>query len=116
MTRLILFTVVAVTAFSSCSVYRSGEKTYTADDVYYSPTRPGAAAAYVETDRQNGNGYYRTDDTYNSDDRWLRMRVRDRYRWSAFDDYAWNDWTYGSMAYSSPFSYSPYYFNNYWNN
>ena len=114
MSRLILFTVLAVTALSSCSVYRYGDKTNTPDDVYYSPTRPGAAAAYVETDRQNGNGYYNTGDSYSYDDRWLRMRVRDRYRWNAFDDY---DWNYGGMMYNPYYasSYNPYYFNSYWN-
>jgi uncharacterized membrane protein YgcG len=118
MSRLLLFTALAVTAFTSCSVYRSGQ-TKTPDDVYYSPARE--VAAYVETERKR-DGYYRADDYSSSDDRWLRMRVRDRYRWSAFDDYDWNDWRYNSWA-TGAYSYSPYswgfnsYFSNYyyWN-
>lgn len=110
MSRLLLFTALAVTAFTSCSVYRSGQ-TKTPDDVYYSPAREGAA--YVETEKKR-DGYYRADDYSSYDDRWLRMRVRDRYRWSAFDDYDWNDWRYNSWAFNS-YSYNPYYFNNYWN-
>ena len=113
MSRLLLFTAIAVTAFSSCSVYRSGQ-TKTPDDVYYSPAREGAA--YVETE-QKRDGYYRADDYSSYDDRWLRMRVRDRYRWSAFDDYDWNynSWAYGPYSYN----YNPYWnyslgFNNYW--
>jgi hypothetical protein len=114
MARLLLFIAVAVTALSSCSVYRSGETTKTPDDVYYSPAKPGAA--YVEVEKKQDNGYYRGADAYNTyDDRWLRMRVSNRYRWSSFDDYDWNDWRYSSFA-NSAFSYSPYYFNNYWNN
>lgn len=120
MSRLILFTALALTAFTSCSVYRSGQ-TNTPDDVYYSPAREGAA--YVETEKKR-DGYYRGEDAYaNSyDDRWLRMRVRDRYRWSAFDDYdlAWNNPYYSTMRYGMGYSYNPYWnygigFNNYWN-
>jgi hypothetical protein len=117
MSRLLLFTALAVTAFSSCSVYRSGQ-TKTPDDVYYSPAKEGAA--YVETEKKERDGYYRADDN-SSDDRWLRMRVRDRYRWSAFDDYDWNDWRYNNWSYNS-YAYNPYnpysfnsYFTSYWN-
>lgn len=114
MSRLLLFTAIAVTAFSSCSVYRSGQ-TKTPDDVYYSPAREGAA--YVETEKKR-DGYYQADEYHNSyDDRWLRMRVRDRYRWSAFDDY---DWNYNNSWAYSPYAYNSYSwglgFNNYWNN
>jgi hypothetical protein len=108
MSRLILFIAIAVIGLSSCSVYRSGQ-TRTPDDVYYSPAREGAGAAYVETD-QRRDGSYRGGDDYSYDDRWLRMRVRDRYRWSAFDDY---DWNYNPMAYG-PYSYYNS-FNPYWN-
>lgn len=116
MSRLILFTAIAVTAFTSCSVYRSGQ-TRTPDDVYYSPAREGAA--YVETEKKR-DGYYQADEYASSyDDRWLRMRVRDRYRWSAFDDYDWNDWRYSNWATGAYYGYSPYYgslgFNRYWN-
>lgn len=115
MSRLLLFTALAVTAFTSCGVYKSGQ-TNTPDDVYYSPAR-GGGAAYVETETKR-DGYYRADDSYSYDDRWLRMRVRDRYRWSAFDDYDWNDWRYNSWNYS-PYSYgygvgyNPFYYNNF---
>jgi hypothetical protein len=119
--RIILLGLT-VAAFSSCSTaYRTGQ---TPDDVYFSPVRETAAYAKVE-DEDEPN--YRTQDTYrsndyvNAEDRWLRMRVRNPYRWSAFDDYGSNDWRYNSWNYNS---YSPYYsyspfntyspFNNYW--
>lgn len=128
MSRLLLFTAITLTAFTSCSVYRSGETTNTPDDVYYSPARGGGAAAYVETDRQrdgyrnnsSNNNYY--DNSYGYDDYWLRMRVRDRYRWSAFDDYDWNDWRYNPYNYNNfgygsnlgvGFGYNPFYYNNF---
>lgn len=111
MSRLLLFTALAVTAFSSCSVSRSGQ-TKTPDDVYYSPARDGAA--YVETEKKR-DGYRSEEYSNSSDDRWLRMRVRDRYRWSAFDDYDWNDyryssWNMGAYGYAG---YNPFYYNNF---
>jgi hypothetical protein len=63
--------------------YKSGQ---TPDDVDYSPEREGAA--YVET--KPSNNRYQSYEYDNADDRWLRMRVRNPYRWNAFDDYDWN--------------------------
>jgi hypothetical protein len=108
------FYIAAVSAaivLSSCSVYRSGQ---TPDDVYYSPAREKAAPAYVEADngRDDGRRYEERTPTYSgyddyasADDRWLMMRVRNRSRWSVFDDY-----DYGYGGYGSGFGsyYSPY--------
>jgi uncharacterized membrane protein YgcG len=82
--------------------------------VYYSPARQGAAYANVEQQR-DGRGSYQSNqrnDYYSPDDRWLRMRVMNRSRWSAFDDYDWNDWRYNTWSYNYN---SPYGWNNYWN-
>lgn len=110
---IILTALIGIAALSSCSTaYRTGQ---TPDDVYYSPARGGAAAAYATTDqRRDGRGSYqaRGNDYYSYDDRWLRMRVSNRYRWSAFDDYDWNDWRYNTWSYNY---YNPYGWNNYWN-
>ena len=112
--RIILLGI-SVATFCSCSTaYRTGQ---TPDDVYYSPAKETEAYVKVEN---NDQPKYRTEDRYrsneyvNPDDRWLRMRVRNRYRWSSFDDYEWNDWRYNSWGYNSYHTYSP--FNSYWNN
>lgn len=112
--RIILLGLV-VAAFSSCSsAYRTGQ---TPDDVYFSPARE--SAAYVKTEN-NDDTRYRNEEYVNPDDRWLRMRVRNRYRWSTFDDYAYNDWRYNTWSHNSYYSYSPFNtyspFNNYWSN
>jgi hypothetical protein len=149
MRTYILAAATALTALTSCSVYRSGQ---TPDDVYYSPGRAKESAAYVEAsgDRDDGHRSYNNQRSYNGyddyatpDDRWLMMRVRDRYRWSAFDDYnyyspynSWyspyNSWSYGigyaypgiglGFGYYDPFGYSYhnrfndyYYWNSYYN-
>ena len=108
--RTVLPAIIAIAAFSGCvSAYRTGQ---TPDDVYYSPAREGAAYAQIDQ-RRDGRGSYRNNDYYSYDDRWLRMRVANRYRWSAFDDYDWYDWRYNTWSYHH---YSPYYWNTYWNN
>jgi len=137
----------AVVLLSSCSVYRSGQ---TPDDVYYSPAREqrAVAAGYVPADggredgrryndRQTYQGY---DDFATAEDRWLMMRVRNRSRWSVFDDYnyysPYNHMGWGGfypsigmgygLGYGMGFGmgyggYNPYgfnyynHFNNFWN-
>lgn len=102
-----LLVILAAAALSSCtSVYKSGQ---TPDDVYYSPARGGEE--YVEA-RKEDNRRYRSYEYDDVDDRWLRMRVRNPYRWNAFDNYDFfmpNSWA----TWNSPYSYN---WNSYWNN
>jgi len=135
MKSIIIAAVTAVVALTSCSVYRSGQ---TPDDVYFSPGKK-EQAAYVET---NDVKRYNNQPTYNgyndyatADDRWLMMRVRNRSRWSYFDDYNYyNPYSsfgyggyggYGSMGYGYQPGisfglgfgsfYDPYSSSYYWN-
>lgn len=117
MRSLILTSALAVTILGSCSVYREGQ---TPDDVYFSPGRSSQEAAYVEANDGRNDGQRYEDRSYNgyddyatADDRWLMMRVRNRSRWSYFDDYnyytpygfGYNGWGgyggygYGGMGY-----------------
>ncbi|MBA4168556.1 MAG: hypothetical protein H0X41_13605, partial [Chitinophagaceae bacterium] len=111
-----------VICLTSCSTYRGAQ---TPDDMYYSSspkvaTGSGAAAKdeYVQGNSSRNDGRYDQssyngyDDYANSDDRWLMMRVRDRSRWSVFDDYnyysPYNDFAYGGMGgYGMGYGYSP---------
>ncbi|MBC7848275.1 MAG: hypothetical protein H7Y31_01000 [Chitinophagaceae bacterium] len=105
LSRLFMLILVAA-AFSSCSTsYKSGQ---TPDDVYYSPAKETAAYADLSKDNRRNDSYQYD----NADDRWLRMRVRNPYRWNAFDDYDWNAHNNWSNNFSSPYSYN---FNSYWN-
>ena len=112
--RIILLGVAVATLGSCSTAYRTGQ---TPDDVYYSPAKETVAYVKVENNDQpnyRNEDRYRSNEYVNPDDRWLRMRVRNRYRWSSFDDYEFNDWRYNSWGYNSYYTYSP--FNNYWNN
>jgi uncharacterized membrane protein YgcG len=109
--------LLAVTAvvFSSCvSAYKTGQ---TPDDVYFSPAREEKAQAYVQL-QERDDRYYRGSDYY--EDRFLRMRMTNRYRWSALDDYYfYNTYAYSPYGFYNNNWYSPwnsyYAWNNYYN-
>jgi len=107
----ILLLAFTAAAFSSCTTaYKTGQ---TPDDVYYSPTRP-EANEYVRVEKQDDRYYRGSNDYY--EDRFLRMRMQDRYRWSALDDYYFNNtYAYNAYGYYNNF-HSPW--NSYytWNN
>jgi uncharacterized membrane protein YgcG len=93
-----------VFVFASCtSAYKTGQ---TPDDVYFSPARQ--QDEYVRVEKQDDR-QYQNEDEYR-DDRYLRMKVRDR-RWSTLDD----GYFYGYYP-SSPVLYnSSWNAINYWN-
>lgn len=98
--KILVFGVIAA-VFTSCgSAYRASQ---TPDDVYYSPAKQASVA-------KNNRNQDRYENYISSqDDQYLRMKVRDRERWSQIDDYAyWND-----SRYMPTYSYG-YYMNN-WN-
>jgi hypothetical protein len=96
----ILLLAVTVAALSSCTTsYKTGQ---TPDDVYFSPARQ--QDEYVQTENKDDRRYQSREEYY--DDRYLRMRVSNRQRWSELDDYYY---------YGNRYDYS--YYNNYnWNN
>lgn len=138
--KSLIIPALAVVLLSSCSVYRNGQ---TPDDVYYSPAREEKSAeTYVQADGDRDDGrryqnrsYNGYDDYATPEDRWLMMRVRNRARWSVFDDYnyysPYSNWGWGGFYPSVGFGfgsfYSPYnaynpwgfsyynHFNSYWN-
>jgi hypothetical protein len=96
----ILLPVVLAIAVSSCTTaYKTGQ---TPDDVYYSAARPQADED--KTQKEERRDYTYNDDYY--DDRYLRMKVRNRYQWNDL-----NDW-YNYDRYSNGFNYA---FGSYYN-
>ncbi len=115
MNRNILLGLFASLVFTSCSsVYKTGQ---TPDDVYYSPARE------IADEEDNSRKEERYEAYSNSvDDNYLRMKVRNRYRWSRIDDFDyWHDVRYNySCNCHCPnnfsYHYSPYIRVNYgWN-
>lgn len=107
-----LLLALSVAALSSCTTaYKTAQ---TPDDVYYSPARP--VEEYVRSEKEDDR-QYRNDDEY-YDDRYLKMKVRNRYRWNDFNDwYSYErygsgyNYIYGS--YNNPYNSWNYYYNPY---
>jgi len=115
----ILLLLVGVAALTSCSTaYKTGQ---TPDDVYFSPAKE--RPAYVNVEEQQDR-YYSNDDNglynynYNNyrNDRFLRLSIGNRMRWSNYNDFYFYDNMYSSYDYSlnSPWN-SYYYWNNFYN-
>ena len=107
MKSAILLLALSAIIFSSCTTaYKSGQ---TPDDVYYSPARP--QDEYVKAQR-NDNRY--SDDYY--EDRYLRMKVQNRYRWNDLDDWYGSERRFRYNVYSSYGLYNePWNPHTYWN-
>ena len=93
---LLLF---STTLISCASVYKTGQ---TPDDVYFSPARP--QAQYVRVDEQNDEQRRRDVTIDESEERYSRMRMRNRRQWSQFDDYYVDPRAY----YYNPYFVNPY--------
>jgi hypothetical protein len=108
MKRQILLLAITAAAFSSCTTaYKSGQ---TPDDVYFSPARPQDEYVRVEEKEE-----YRYNDDY-YDDRYLRMKVHNRTRWSYLDDwYSYDRYGYQANYYYGSY-YNPYTSWNYYHN
>lgn len=107
----ILLLAFSVAVFSSCTTaYKTGQ---TPDDVYYSPTRPVQENEdeYAQVDKYDDRQYRNDDDYY--DDRFLRLKIHNRYRWNEMNDWYYNDYRF-SKYYGYNHNYWGYY--NYWNN
>jgi hypothetical protein len=80
MKKIIIPALLMIIVSWGCST--AYKTTSTPDDVYYSPAREMKESGQDRYDEYTGN----------SEDNYLRMRVRNRYQWDAIDDYSyWND-------------------------
>lgn len=99
--KIILAGLVAALMTGCSSAYKASQ---TPDDVYFSPARK------VNAQKQTRNEDRYEDYVSSQEDQYLRMKIRDRNRWSVIDDYTyWNDSRYVP-------SYSYNYYRNNWNN
>ena len=86
----ILLLALSVVALNSCTTaYKTGQ---TPDDVYFSPVRP--QDEYVRMEKEDDRQYRYDEDFY--EDRYLRMKVRNRYQWNDLNDwYSYERWGFG---------------------
>src|SRR5688500_2078275 len=96
---ILLLALTSALALGSCTTaYKTGQ---TPDDVYYSPVRP--EEEYVRVEKNDERRYEGINEYY--DDRYLRIKVRKRYRWNVRDYW---------YSFGSRYNYSSYY--NSWSN
>jgi alkanesulfonate monooxygenase SsuD/methylene tetrahydromethanopterin reductase-like flavin-dependent oxidoreductase (luciferase family) len=91
MKHTLLLTVLSIGFLASCSTaFKAGQ---TPDDVYYSPGREITSAKQEEKDQRQKEEYQEY--VSSQDDRYLRMKVANRNRWSSLDDFDyWHDSRY----------------------
>jgi hypothetical protein len=112
MNSKILLLALTVAFLSSCSTaYKTGQ---TPDDVYYSAAQPQKEDNKV--DKEENRDYTYSDDYY--DNRYLRMKVSNRYRWNDLNDWYSYDryslgYNYHYGSYYNPYNSWNYYYNPY---
>jgi hypothetical protein len=105
MKHALLLSVLGIGLLSSCSTaFKAGQ---TPDDVYYSPGR-SIASAKEEENLQKENGQYQ-EYISSLDDRYLRMKIANRSRWSTIDNFDyWYDSRYDFSTYNYYNGLNPY--------
>ena len=92
---------------ASCTTaYKTGQ---TPDDVYFSPARP--QDEYVRSENKQDKYSY---NEQSDDDRYLRMKVRNRRTWSDLDYYYSDPYAYNYNRYNN-FNLNSLYYNTPWN-
>jgi hypothetical protein len=109
MKHILLLSTIALTVLSGCSTaFKSGQ---TPDDVYYSPAREVSPAKEDELTKQQQEEYQEY--ISSQDDRYLRMKVAHRNRWSSIDDYDY--WYDSRYDFGCSNTYNHYSYSNPWN-
>jgi hypothetical protein len=108
MKHTLLLSLLSIGLLSGCSTaFKAGQ---TPDDVYYSPGREGATAKEEEQQKVKQDEYQ--DYVSSQDDRYLRMKVSNRNRWTSLDDFDyWYDSRYDFCACNCRSGWNTY--NNY---
>jgi hypothetical protein len=106
---ILLLAFILFVSSSCTTAYQTGQ---TPDDVYYSAAKPRIES---DDDVKEEEKQYTYDDPY-YDDRYLRMKVRNRYRWNELDDWYVTDrysigYNYYYGSFNNPFNRWNYYYN-----
>lgn len=112
--RILLLALTAAVLSSCTTAYQTGQ---TPDDVYYSPSRP--QEEYVQSEKDEDYQYRRRNDSYFDsyyEDQFLRMKVRNRYRWSDIDDPYYYSRRYYYTSFNHCYFGNPWTPYSYWNN
>ena len=105
MKHLLLLSVLSIGLFTGCSTaFKAGQ---TPDDVYYSPGREIASVNEEKKQQKEKEEYQEYISSL--DDRYLRMKVAKRGRWSSLDNFDyWYDSRYDFSTYNHYSNLNPY--------
>ena len=93
--RFLLTISIAVILTSCSTAYKTGQ---TPDDVYYSPVKEVVAKNEDKEDDKKD----KYEEYTSAEDRYLKMKTRNRDRWQTLDDYEyWNDTRYQYYSYNT---------------
>lgn len=111
MKTTLLGSLLTIGLLSGCSTaYQSGQ---TPDDVYYSPAREGMSRREEDNAKEQQERY--EEYISSQDDRYLRMKVANRNRWSGIDDFDyWYDSRYDFNRINPYNNWNTYTWNNPW--
>jgi hypothetical protein len=102
MKRILLLSAISMGLLSSCSTaFKAGQ---TPDDVYFSPGRGVIASEREERVQKQEEAQYQ-EYISSLDDRYLRMKVANRNRWSSIDNF---DYWYDSRYDFNSYTYNAY--------
>src|SRR3954471_3876799 len=107
--RILSVFALAILLASCSSAYRQAQ---TPDDVYYSPAKVKEKTYASANDKSQSDNYaHRNNSNYedytsSNEDAYLRMKIQDRYRWSALDDYDY--WYSPSYAFNNYYGYNSF--------
>lgn len=109
-TFLIVGFAIVLLCTSCATVYQTEQ---TPDDLYHSPSIVTPKEKDIIAKNQDNDARYE-EYVSSSDDRYLRMKVANRNRWDAIDDYSyWNDSRFNFYGYNYS---NNFYGNGYYNN
>jgi len=112
--RLIAIGIVAFSFFGTSCTSLQQATTVATDDLYYTPNNKVVSAEKLVAAEKAENVMapeeeYQEYQNY-QDDRYLRLKVANRNRWSGIDDWGyWNDPRYNSAFYPSYFGWNSWY-------
>lgn len=102
--RMAICLLASSFALTSCTSLQQSTSV-ASDDLYYTPNNKSVEQAVVQTEEDNYQDYQNY-----QDDRYLRLKVANRNRWSGIDDFGyWNDPRFNNSFYPSYMGWNSWY-------
>ena len=114
-TKLLAVCLVSICILGTSCTSLQQSTAIASDDLYATPNQSTVAIGSIKSDRQLAQDVIEGEDAYQEyenyqDDRYLRLKVANRDRWSSIDDFGyWNDPRYNNAYYPSYLGWNSWY-------